>query len=330
MPDDVPLLRYLSARDVIAAMPPVAERLRLAERTMAALATPGGADMPAKIGVHPRPEGSFAHAMPAHLRAEATGADLLGIKWISGFQDNRASGLPALHGVLLLNDALTGVPTAILDAGPITAQRTAAVSGVAIQRLMAPVIDRTPRVAIIGAGVQGRSHLEVIAHLLPGADVAIYDRHPDRARQAASEATGLRVTVAPSARDAVATADVTITAASFTTPEERQVMTTDWLAPQALLIPVDYATYCSAQVARDAALFVVDETRQFLANREAGQFDGYPDPAASLGQVIRDGTPRPDGLVVVTHLGIGLADVVFGDAILQRAAAQGQGTILER
>jgi ornithine cyclodeaminase/alanine dehydrogenase-like protein (mu-crystallin family) len=268
--------------------------------------------------------------MPAHLRGADEGADLLGSKWIAGFPRNRASGLPAIHGLLLLNDARTGLPTAILDAGPITAQRTAAVSGVAIERFMPRLDGRTPRVAIIGAGVQARSHLEVVAHLLPGAEVAVFDRHPERAGQVATDAIGLRASVAASAREAVAGADVVITAASFTTPDQRQVMTGDWLAPDALVIPVDYATYCSAEVARDAALFLVDETRQFLANRDAGQFDGYPDPSASLGQAIIDGTPRPAGVVVVTHLGVGLADVVFGDAILRRAAAHDQGTILER
>ena len=63
-------------------------------------------------------------------------------------------------------------------------------------------------------------------------------------------------------------------------------MTGDWLGPETLVVPVDYATYCSAEVARDAALFVVDHREQFLANRDAGQFDGYPDPAAMMGEVL--------------------------------------------
>ena len=106
-------------------------------------------------------------------------------------------------------------------------------------------------------------------------------------------------------------------------------MTSDWLAPDALVVPVDYATMCSAEVARDAALFLVDDRGQFLANRDAGQFDGYPDPGATLGEAILAGTPRPaSGRVVVTHLGVGLADVVFADAILRRAEAAGLGTVL--
>src|SRR5436190_1483278 len=100
----VPPLRWLSAADVSAAMPPLPERLELAERTMTALVH--DAELPPKIGVHPRPDGSFAHAMPAHLRgADPAGADdLLGIKWIAGFPTNRRHDQPTIHGLVVLTD----------------------------------------------------------------------------------------------------------------------------------------------------------------------------------------------------------------------------------
>jgi ornithine cyclodeaminase/alanine dehydrogenase-like protein (mu-crystallin family) len=88
---------------------------------------------------------------------------------------------------------------------------------------------------------------------------------------------------------------------------------------------------CAATVARAAALFLVDDRGQFLANRDAGQFDDYPDPTATIGEAIIAGTTRPPtGRVVVTHLGVGLADVVFADAIVRRAEAAGLGTLLAR
>ena len=327
-------MRFLSAADVTAAMPPIEERLRLAERTMTALAD-GSGELPPKIGVHPRPDGSFAHAMPAHLRATDTTAtdDLLGIKWIAGFPANRSAGLPAIHGLVLLSDPATGAPTAILDAGPITAQRTAAVSGVAI-RLFAPAINGRPaRAAILGAGVQGRSHLAVVGHLMPGVELTIFDRHPDRAAAFATEAKSVAgiglAGVAGTAIEATRSADVVITAASFAAPAERQVLTDDWLGPDSLVVAVDYATYVAAAVARSAALFMTDQREQFLANRDAGNFDGYPEPTLTLGEAILAGTPQPArGRVVVSHLGVGLADLVFGDAILRRAEAAGLGTIL--
>jgi len=332
---DLPPLRYLSAADVVAAMPPLPERLRLAERTMVALVE--DAELPAKIGVHPRPDGSFAHAMPALLRGEDPDGrgDLLGIKWIAGFPENRAQDLPAIHGLVVMTDARTGIPVAILDAGPITAERTAAISGVAIGRFAPHVAGRVPRVAVLGAGVQARSHLPVIGHVLPDAELTIFDRHPDRATALAAEAEqtpGLRAARAvATARDATASADIVVTVASFASPEQRQTLTGDWLTADALIVAVDYATYVAAAVARDAALFVVDERAQFLANRDAGAFDGYPDPAATLGEAIAAGTPRPPrGRVLVTHLGVGLADLVFSDAIVRRAAERGLGVLLPR
>jgi ornithine cyclodeaminase/alanine dehydrogenase-like protein (mu-crystallin family) len=312
-------------------MPPLEERLELAERTMVALVA--DAELPPKIAVHPRPEGSFAHAMPAHLRGAdpAGGNDLIGMKWIAGFPANRARGLPALHGLVLLTDPATGAPTAILDAGPITAERTAAVSGVAISRFAPHLENRAPVVALIGAGAQGHSHLAVLGRVLDGAQLLIFDRHLDRAEALAAEARATpgvgAAEVASTARDAVEAADVVVTAAAF--GPIRQVMTNDWLTPDALVVPVDYATYCAAEVARDAALFLVDQREQFLANRDAGLFDGYPDPMATLGEAIVAGTARPaTGRVVVTHLGVGLADLIFADAIVRRAAAAGLGTVL--
>jgi ornithine cyclodeaminase/alanine dehydrogenase-like protein (mu-crystallin family) len=287
--------------------------------------------------------------MPAALRPagsagsagsdDATDRDLLGIKWVTGFAANRAAGLPAIHAVVVLSDPATGTPRAILDGGPITAERTAAVSGVAIARFgpiaaaTAGAADHAARVTIIGAGVQGRSHLEVVGHVLPGASVTIVDRHPERAASLAELARGTSgiASATPSidAREASRSADVVITAASFADPARRQVMGASWLAADALVVAVDYATMVAAAVAREAALFIVDERGQFLANRDAGQFDDYPDPAATLGEAILDGTPRPpSGRVVVTHLGVGLADVIFGDAIVRRAEDAGLGTML--
>jgi len=324
-------VRYLAASDVLAAMPDLDERLTLAERTLIALVT--DADLPPKIGVHPRPTGSFAHAMPALLRGrDASGADdLLGMKWVAGFGGNAARGLPAISAVVVLNDADTGLPSAILDGGPITALRTAAVSGVAIRHFGPLVTGRAPRAALIGAGAQGHSHLPVLGRVLPGVRLTVFDRHPERAAALADEAASTdgigSASAAPDARVAVRDADVVVTAASF--GPIRQVMTSDWLADEALVVAVDYATYCAADVARDAALFLVDDRGQFLANRDAGAFDDYPDPTASLGEALLAGTSRPaGGRVVATHLGVGLADVVFGAAIVRRAEAMGLGTLL--
>ncbi len=330
----LPPLRWLSTDDVVAAMPPIEERLALAERVMVALATPGGSELPPKIAIHPRPAASFVHAMPALLRGADLFGDLVGMKWVAGFATNNELGMPGISALVVLNDPATGVPVAIMDGGPITAQRTAAVSGLAIRRYAPPVQGRPARVALIGAGVQGQSHLPVIGHTVPGCALHLFDRDAGRAERLALQAghtPGIgEVRVLATAREAVRDADVVITAASFGPPEERQAMTNAWLSPTATVIPIDYATYCAAEVAIAADLFLVDQREQYLANRDAGQFDGYPDPTATLGEAILAGTPRPGGRVVVTHLGVGLSDVVFADAILAGAVRDGLGVTLPR
>ncbi len=336
-----PGILYLKGVDVIAAMPPIAVRLQLAERALTALVA--DAEMPPKIGVQPRPDGAFAHAMPAALRPVTDGSttadDLLGVKWVTGFPANRAAGLPPINALVLVSDPATGLATAILDGGPITAQRTAAVSGVVVRR-WAPegVVGRARRAAIVGAGVQGHSHAEMLAHVLPGVVLTIHDRHPGRAAVLATAATmipGIESAVAvestASARDAIREADVVITAVTFAPPEDRQRMTPDWLAPDALVVAVDYAAMCSAATARDASLFMTDDRGQFLANRAVGQFNDYPDPTATIGEAILAGTPRPPrGRVVAVPLGIGLADIVFAADIVRRARALGLGVMLPR
>lgn len=330
---DLPSLRYLSGADVLAAMPPLDERLDLAERTQIALVA--DAELPAKIGLHPRPAESFAHAMPAYLRgADASGADdRIGMKWVAGFDTNKDLGIPAINAVVILNDAATGLPIAVMDGGPITAVRTAAVSGAAIRHFAPAVTGRPIRAALIGAGVQGQSHLPVLGGVLPGVEVRLYDPSTERLASLADlgrETAGVgAVHVAASAREAIADADVVVTAAAF--GPIRQVLTNDWLTPDALIVPVDYATYCSAEVARDAALYLIDHRGQLDAGRTSGLFDYFPEPAMTLGEAFVAKTARPArGRVVAMHLGVGLADVVFGSAILERAAAMGLGVVLPR
>jgi ornithine cyclodeaminase len=333
MPVQPTPLRYLSAADVLAALPPVEERIALARRTMLALVA--DAELPPKIGVHPRPAASFGHAMPALLRGEAQDGseDLLGMKWVVGFPDNQAVGMPAIHGTVLMSDARTGLPRGVLDAGPITAHRTAAVSGVAIEQWAPDPAGRALRIGLVGAGIQGRSHLPVLAHLLPGSTLVIHDRDADRAGSLAAEAeaTGAFDAIATVDRpvDAIDGADVVVTLVSFG-PDRQAVPLSAW-APDVTAVAVDYDMCAPAGLAADAALFLVDDRGQFLANRTETVFRGYPDPGAMMGEALLAGTGRPTrGRVLITHLGVGLADVVLGDALLRTAEARGLGTVLPR
>jgi ornithine cyclodeaminase/alanine dehydrogenase-like protein (mu-crystallin family) len=334
-----PTLRVLDGAAVEAAMPGLEERLELAELAMRALAD-GRAQLPPKIGVAPRPGGSFAHAMPAWLdgRDPSGAVDLLGLKWVAGFPENRSAGLPAISASVILSDPRTGVPQAIVDGGPITAQRTAAVSGVALKLFGPKPGDRPIRAAMLGAGVQARSHLPVLEHLLggrAGLELRIHDRHPSRAEDLAREALarpGIRAAAStPSAGEAVDGAQVALTLVSFGPSETRQTLDPAWLAPDALVIAVDYDMSVPAAVARKAAIFCTDERAQFLATRASGWFSGYPDPPLTLGEALLNGpiakgsdgreSAASGGRILVSHLGVGVADLIFAAAVLRRAAA---------
>jgi ornithine cyclodeaminase/alanine dehydrogenase len=327
------LLRHLSAAEVTAAMPTLAERMALADLTMRALGR--DAELPPKIGVHPRQPGSLAHAMPALLRGEAEDGsqDLIGAKWITGFPANPARGLPTYHALILLNDPVTGEPLAVMDAGAITAQRTAAISGTAIRHFLpeGSVDGRPARVAILGAGAQARSHLPIVGNLLPGAAVRLTDVDLARAGALAAEAEAVEgiasAEAVPSVREAVESADVVISVVSF--GPDRQTLDPAWLGPETIFIAVDYDMQAPAALAREA-LFIVDERDQFLATRTGATFAGYPDPEATLGDILRGDSPAPAGRILVTHLGVGLADVVFASAILKRAEQLGLGRLLPR
>src|SRR4051794_16831071 len=326
-------LRYLSADDVRAAMPSVEERIALARQTMVALVE--DAELPPKIGVHPRETASLTGAMPALLRgaSERGEQDLLGIKWVTGFPGNRARGMDAIHATVVLNSPITGEPLAILDGGPITAQRTAAVSGVALREWWPRGVDRAA-VAIVGAGVQGESHVAVLAHVAPGSNLTIADRHVDRAAHLAERGRDMDAFADVSSTDnieeAVADADVVLTMVSF--GPQRQSIRADAFARAHLIVAVDYDMCVPAAVIAGSRTFLTDDVRQLEATRAGAVFAGYPRPDASMGEALLGTAPAPraTGPVVVNHLGVGLADVVFADAILRRAIERGLGTELPR
>ena len=327
-------LVYLSAEDVRAAMPPLDERLELARQTLIGLIA--DADLPPKLGVQPRSAASHTAAMPALLRggAEDGSDDLLGIKWVTAFPGNTGSGLPSVHATVVLNDGRTGVPLAILDGASITAQRTAAVSGVALREFW-PRDLAQPVVALIGAGVQGESHLEVLEEIGAGARLIVVAHHLDRADRLAARARASGHFAEASATDdpvaATRAADVVLTMIPF--GRHRQLLPADAFARARLIVSVDYDMCVPAAVVDRSRQFLTDDVAQFRATRRGEVFAGYRDPDGALGEALLGRLPAPptgDGPLLINHLGVGLADVVFADAIVRHAREGGIGIELPR
>ena len=304
-------LTYLDRATVRRLLPAPLEQMDLLARTYRSM-TSGRVENPPKIGVHPRP-GTFIHAMPSHLAEE----DVTALKWVSAYPGNPARGLPYVSGVIVVNDSGTGLPIAIMDAGEITATRTAAASGVSIGHLAHPGWQR---VAILGYGEQGRQHATVIRVLNPDATIRVYG---------GPRLTGPLpdVELCGSAREAVTGADVVITAGPMS-PDPTRRLPREWLGERVLVVPVDFDAYVGADLVREADDLVTDDIDQFEHYRTLGHFDGWPAPARSLGMSL-DSPPR-GRLRVSCSLGVGAVDAVLAAAVLDRSLEAGAGVRLDR
>ena len=116
-------------------------------------------------------------AMPAYVGGETNTS---GIKWIASFPDNIGNGIPRAHSVVVLNDATTGKPICIINTGLLSAIRTASVSGFMIECYKNIVHKNKFNIGIIGMGVIGRAHLNMIFDILKEQidNIYIYDKHP--------------------------------------------------------------------------------------------------------------------------------------------------------
>src|SRR4051795_2343146 len=138
-------LLYLSQADVLATRVTMREIIDAIE-SMFRQKGLGQCEMPPKPGVHPLPD-AFIHAMPASIPA----FESVGVKWVSGYPQNQANGLPYINGLIILNDFATGIPIAVMDCAWVTAVRTGAATAVAAKYLARP--DSTT-IGILGCGVQ--------------------------------------------------------------------------------------------------------------------------------------------------------------------------------
>lgn len=304
-------LLYLSRSEVAGLLPPLPEQLELVERSYRSLAA-GRVELPPKPGIHPRKD-SFIHAMPAYLADE----DVAALKWVSGYPANKERGLPYIAGLVVVNDAETGLPVAIMDGAEITAARTAAASGVCVRRF-APA--GWSEAAILGCGEQGRFHARLLGALNPRVRVRAYDPHPERIE-------GLEGDVRPAAgwEEAVAGADVVVTAGPIV-EDPRPPIRAEHLAERCLALPIDFDFYLGAEAVASADLFLADDVGQFEYYRGRGHFQGWPAPAGAVGERLA-GTDAP-GRVVCCNLGVGALDAAFAQAVLAEARERGAGTKL--
>ena len=142
----------------------------------------------------------------------------LGVKVVNVFGANPSRGLPRIQALVCLFDSATGTPRAVLDGTSLTALRTGAASGLATDLLAR---SNASTVAILGAGVQGRTQLEAMLAVRPIDSVKVYDRLPAAAQAFATEMSAqskVDIRVVSTPRAAVTDADIVCTATVSPTP----------------------------------------------------------------------------------------------------------------
>jgi ornithine cyclodeaminase len=306
---------------------PMEECIELMASVLADLAR-GAVWQPLRFVVRPPDEPSLMGLMPAH-RSEPTAS--YGLKAVCIFPSNAARGIDLHQGGVLLFDGETGVLRALVDASAITATRTAAVSGVATRTLAR---EEARELAILGSGVQARSHLEAMAAARPFERARVWSRTAEHAAAFAAEAeVSFPVEAVGSAEEAVRAADVVVTATSSPEPIVRR----DWLAPGAHVnavgssIPtareLDADTVAASALFADARESMVNEGGDYLfAVREAGI--GPDHIRAELGEVLTgsgQGRLADNELTVFKSLGLAVEDLAAAEHVYARARAAGAG-----
>jgi ornithine cyclodeaminase/alanine dehydrogenase-like protein (mu-crystallin family) len=282
----------------------------------------GNVWQPLRSVMRPPEQSSLMGLMPAHRSGPRPA---YGLKAICVFPENPTRGLDAHQGGVLLFDGETGQLRALLDGSAVTRIRTAAVSAVATRALAR---EDVKELAILGAGVQARSHLEALPYVREFERVRIWSRTPEHAQAAAAESS-LPVEVAESAEAAVRDADVLVTATSSHEP----VIEHDWLPSgvhiNAVGSSIPTTRELDAKTMASAALFC--DARESLVN-EAGDYllaGLTPDRIrAELGEVLvgaAEGRQTAGELTVFKSLGLAVEDLAAAEHVYERARAEGVG-----
>lgn len=302
----------------------------------------GGAEVPLRT-VLPIPgrDGNMI-VMPGYVGGDAqraAGTDSMGVKTLGFFEGNRRLGLPTIPATMLVMDAATGMPAALLNGTYLTQLRTAAAAGAAT-RLLARDDARTG--ALFGCGGQAACQLEALLATRDLDVVYVTDYFPEYAERFAermSERFGgtyrTRIEASSDAEKIVRAADVITCVTTSNDP----VFDASWVSdgchvngvgsytpemhelPEALLGRADRLLVDS----RDAILGEDGEILDAIAH---GTLAGI-DRCDELGELVAGkvcGRTSPDEVTVFKTVGIAAEDVVCAARIVDAARNAGAGT----
>ncbi len=310
------ILSLITMRDAIDAM----------ARGFAQLSA-GDVEMPVRVAL--ATGAGITLFMPARLG----GTGDRGAKIASLFHGNRDHGLATINGVILMLDDRTGLPAAIMDAGELTAIRTAAAAGLAAKLLSRP---ESRVLAIFGAGAQAPRQIEAIRTVRPIEEVRIVSKGGESAQRLASSLEGVDAHAVRNSDQAVDGADIIVAVTTSRTPVFDGTALPDGthVSGSGSFMP-DYQEIGGEVVVR--ARVVVEEREAAL--EEAGDLiipirDGLVPPDvidADLGEIVNGDAPvgrAGRDLTFFKSVGVAVQDVAIGSEVLRRAEAEGVGRVV--
>lgn len=311
---------YLTRKNVIDVGITLKDAMIIAEKVLAEHQNKNY-EFPPKTGVHPMSD-AFLHAMPAYL----PGLNTVGIKWVSVFASNTKLNVPSTMGLIILNDVNTGQPIAIMDGGYITAQRTAAASGVSAKYLA----NKDAKVmGIVGAGEQARFNLLVLTDVLKKIElVKVYDINADTLRnyiETMGQKVSCKIVASSSAEDVIRDTDIVVTATGALSG--KPIFMEEWIKEGALVLPI-HSHGWEFSALQNASKFVVDDWPQYSTNTYYPQL---PPVYAELGEIVigkKKGRETKSEKIVSMNWGIALHDVGLATQVLASAKERGLGITL--
>ncbi|WP_169977804.1 ornithine cyclodeaminase family protein [Tautonia rosea] len=324
---------YLDAADVRRALP-MPQAIEAMKRAFAALSD-GSAVVPHRA-VLPIPKNAgVSLVMSSYLDAADRAEQAIAVKVVSLFDGNSGRGLARVQATVLLIDSETGQLEAILDGAVLTAIRTAAASGAATDLLARP---ESRSLAILGAGVQARSHIEAICAVRPIETVAVYSPTPSKVEGLIREFAGrtdiaARFIAARSAAEAIEGADIICTTTTARTP----VFKDDDIRPGTHLNAVGSYTPEAAEVPPETvarARVVVDsreaawiEAGDLIQPLRSGRIEaGHI--VAELGEIVLEQQPGRTSLEEITlfkSVGVAVQDASAARLAVDNARREGFG-----
>jgi ornithine cyclodeaminase len=323
----------LSGQDVRDSLP-MPDAIQVMKQAFASLAR-GEAVVPLRTHVAARDRDGVTLIMPARVEGASRA---LAVKVVSVFDRNLEAGLPRIQAAVIVLDPDTGRPQALIEGSTLTAIRTAAASGAATDLLADPA---SATLAVLGAGVQARSHIDAMCAIRPVTTIRVFDSKPGRADELIDELRltlrpGSHISAAASAADAVREADIVCTTTTSETPvfEDADVKPGAHINAVGAYTPatreVGGATVARAWVAVDDREAAWAEAGDLIQARDEGLIDANHIRAA-LGELVLDTELRPTNpnqLTLFKTVGVAVQDAAAASAAIEAAKRRGLGTVV--